>query len=151
MSDYITIEEDKLRSIKESLTGAMLLVDTMIRMEEDKRDKAFLNMNSKERVDHILNGASEYFHVTRENLTSPRRYGDIALRKKFLCLLLSKYAKITQDEIAFIIGYKERSSVSNAIDALEGFLAPSPFGVPDIKDKWQGLLAHLKIAHLKVY
>jgi chromosomal replication initiation ATPase DnaA len=142
---YITLEEDKLEGIKESLTLALKYVNVLLTSVEIKKTAPFSKMSKADQLEHLKTGMSSFFNVPVDSLFSNRRQAYLTKRKKFAAKILSCYSTYTQEEIADILHYSERSSVSNAIDKLDEWLLPKPFGDDSIKKEWDNLLLHLRI------
>jgi chromosomal replication initiation ATPase DnaA len=149
MNNYISVEADKLQETKQRLTEALLLVDTLIKMEDSKANPVFEFMTQQQRIEHIMDGVADFFQIPRDQLKTSRRHSNRTIRKKYISALLAKYANVRQEIIADMLGYGERSSVSNAIDKLDTFLAPKPFGEEVVKEEWKNLLLHLKLNNYK--
>lgn len=142
---YITLEEDKLDSIKESLLLALKNVEVLLTAVEVRRNAPFSKMAKAEQLDHVLTGMGSFFQLPVDGLFTPRRRSAETRRKKYAAKILTKYSSFTQGEIKELLCYGERSSIANAIDKLDEWLLPKPFGDEIIKQEWDNLLLHLRI------
>ena len=143
---YITLEEDRLQGIVESLTTALKHANTLLTSIEVRKQAPFSKLTKEEQLRHVLSGMSSYYRIPEEDLFSHRRTAAFTRRKKYAATILSKYSSFNQDEIAELLHYTERSSVSNAIAKLEEWLCPKPFGDEEVRREWDGLMLHLKIS-----
>ena len=143
---YITLEEDRLEGIVESLTTALKHANTLLTSIEVRRNAPFSKLSKEDQLKHVLSGMSSFYKLPEGELFSYRRKKEFTKRKKFAAKILGDYSSHNQDEIATLLHYTERSSVSNAINRLNEWLEPKPFGVDEIKREWDGLMLHLKIS-----
>lgn len=143
---YISLEEDRLQGIVESLTTALKHANTLLTSIEIKRQAPFSSKPKEEQIRHVISGMSEYYHIPEDMLFSTSRKAAYTKRKKYAAKILGDYSSANQDEIAELLFYTERSSVSNAIAKLDEWLCPKPFGDEDVRREWDGLMLHLKIS-----
>ena len=143
---YITLEEDRLQGIVESLTTALNHANTLLTSIEVRKNAPFSKMSKEEQIRHVISGMSDYYHIPEDRLFSTSRTAAYTKRKKFASKILGDYSSANQDEIAELLHYSERSSVSNAIAKLDEWLCPKPFGDEEIRREWDGLMLHLKIS-----
>lgn len=148
---YKTLSVHKLEQMKASLTEALLITDTLLKLEEARSDNKFWAMNQEEKKQHILKGMATFFRETEETLFARNRMGDEVRKKFYGCYLLVRYAKLRSEAVAEIMGYSARSTVSNATKKMDGFLSPKPYGDDEIKGEWELLLLHLGITQRNDY
>jgi chromosomal replication initiation ATPase DnaA len=145
---YISLEMDRLMGIKNDLESSLSRINDIIALQEIRDNMPFDQMSKDDKKEYVLNGMAKFFGIHKDKLFSSSRHKSITIRKKYAAKLLTKYVGYNQDDIFELLGYTNRSSVSNAIDKLEEWLSPMPFGADEIKEEWDNLLLHLKFRKL---
>lgn len=141
---YMSLETDRLMGMKKDLENALSRINDLITFHELKDNMPFDMMNKEDKKEYIFNGMSKFFGIERKMLFNKLRHRPITTRKKYAAMLLNKYAGYIHEELFEILGYTNRSSVTNAIGKLEEWLLPKPFGDDKVKREWDNLLLHLK-------
>lgn len=142
------MEMDRLVGMRDDLTNALSRINDLITLQDIKDNMPFDKMSKADKKEYILDGMSTFFGISKDRLFSSFRHKPVTTRKKYAAKLLSQYAGFIQEDLFELLGYTERSSVSNAIAKLDEWLLPKPFGNDEVKDEWDNLLLHLQLRRL---
>jgi hypothetical protein len=145
---YMSLEMDRLVGMRDDLRNALSRIDDLIKLQDIKDNMPFDKMSKEDKKEYILNGMSTFFGIPKDRLFSSLRHKPVTTRKKYASKLLTQYVGIVQEELFEMLGYTNRSSVSNAIDKLDEWLLPKPFGNDEVKEEWDNLLLHLQLRKL---
>jgi len=104
-------------------------------------------MTQPEKKDYILNGASDYFGISVEKITSQHNGNRSKLygKKKILISILYNYTDASFTEIAQILGYKTMQSVSLHFKNLKQELSGELYGCQKTQMIYNELLTYLNL------
>ena len=145
---YMSLEMDRLVGMKDDLTRALSRINDLIALQDIKDNMPFDKMSKDDKKEYILNGMSKFFGIPKDRLFSSFRHKPVTTRKKYASKLLTQYAGFIQEDLFEMLGYTNRSSISNAIDKLDEWLLPKPFGNDEVKEEWDNLLLYLQLRKL---
>lgn len=103
-------------------------------------------MTQPEKLEHILNGASAYFGIPREDWTKKSGSRSNTWRKKrYLIPLLYDYTDSTWFDIMRLLGYNQHGTIKFHYDNLKEEISGEFYSSPKTKMVYKELLEYLKL------
>ena len=103
-------------------------------------------MTQPEKVDYILDNSCGFFGIKRGDLTiNTGSRSKIWFKKRFIVAVLDEYTACIQEEIAVLVGYRDRTNVSTHLKKIKEELSGELYGCEKTKRIYNELLSYLNL------